>query len=657
MRPIPKRLLIIAALGLCTAACGPSGGGGGGEGGGGGSTEGGGVEVAWTPNTTVSVSGTVVTPDGSDPSAMELVAPGMNGGPPIAAGGGFSIDDVPVGTRLIAAVPPDREFALMNLVSVPEGGTGPTDLAVNVQTTAVALVLINPLFFESDPERFAVLRQRVEQNAKVQSLATVLETLYTKPKPAEEPLFVNALQSALASVAEEMVADVQDQVNGALTVTGPRGALSQSDPTYFYVDQEWVELRPAVPQGNQWSVEVALMDAAGSDRLVELYEVAASEFPDGLESLTASKGRDLTLGQRFGDVALTAKSAFRYISAAYWLAETVKAAAKLAGAKPPKPRFLVPDKAAVYLMRAYSSGHVDVQEYEYAVTAGAKHHMTGRIQAQNAVMILVDALSAFPPADVVLSDDSLRQEFTNALAKPLIEGFAAMGPPTSEKILALAYATAEGVLIWLINQGIKLENGALAAKAPQWFSATSRFGAFMTSALKAGSEAIGTVAKIIKFMDPTSKAAAVGKLVNRVAAVAFSTALETAFVVVGAPFGDVVGGQKCTAADTATLKAPESSHLEDAAGCIEDCVLDEPEAACQSSGVDCLYDADPNLSKGCRACVVAFTYCTAAVALREGGACISACAELDEGCLACLKQQCVPAFTTCSGVTPTLGGG
>ena len=216
-----------------------------------------------------SVTGTVTTPAGLDPTKLSVVSFGGKIATPSAAGS-FSASLNPLGTNLVAAMLPGKAFGLLafTIGNLPATSTvplsietpastnawmpynvipvhttrwqvtasitaanSPTSLVADFQTTAEALEFMSPYFLTGDPQRAHLIMTAIAANPATAQLAQALSQHWSEADPLNNPAVQSANQAAVQAVAQVLISQTSPQPASLYAVMrqdAPRQAVALS---------------------------------------------------------------------------------------------------------------------------------------------------------------------------------------------------------------------------------------------------------------------------------------------------------------------------------------------------------------------------------------------------------------------------------------------
>ncbi len=339
---------------------------------------------------TAEVSGTVTTPDGSDPSTLLLVAPGIPG--EIDGDGAWTAEEVTPGARLVGAMHPERAFALMTFALVDDDGEV-SNTAITIESTAVALVLMAPTLLNSDAAVTARMIAVAEADANVATLAALLEQTYGDADPTGSDAFIAAHGAAVESVTDTLL-----EVGSASDALTARES-PLIDSKQIKVDVEWTLVEGPLEDG---SALVIKLDSENSIDAVDwhatVYELDVSQFADLAAAQAVGKRDVFQRGPLKGTLVAGAKNYFRYAELFDLFADLLS--------DDEGDKVAIEDRDGLYEVRAYSGAfayggdNAERDELLPALADGAAVDQKARVS--NFVVAVVDGLAAAVPlADLV----------------------------------------------------------------------------------------------------------------------------------------------------------------------------------------------------------------------------------------------------------------
>jgi len=237
------------------------------------------------------VTGIVETPQGIQTTDFEVV--NSQGSSEVNEDGTFSIPIRVDSPEITAAVSKRKDFALFSIntgLLTPRGMSkknlqkskkqlSGSELLINSQTTAEALVLLNPLFATTDTEKINIVMPIISNNPKVTALASVIEQVANSPDPYNEPAFTSAYNEAIDSVYNSLPSEYKEVKSNFIPTTNkdikikryPEGGgyIELGDLDLTEVHYLNSKITPSLKQGF-WGV--------GVDYIVHIRELDSSQF-------------------------------------------------------------------------------------------------------------------------------------------------------------------------------------------------------------------------------------------------------------------------------------------------------------------------------------------------------------------------------------------
>ncbi len=186
------------------------------------------------------ISGAVTPPSGVSSSSLTVVSLGNTAS--VDSTGSFSTQVYEEGVTVVAAMSPGKEFGLMNVVSTystakstSENDGGQTKvraayksfasnsmaIELNAKTTAVSMVFVTPYFLTNDQDKAANIISVIEADPKVAILANVIESVFNEADPLENTTLQTALTDAITSVLNTIQISVTSSASTSKSVNIP----------------------------------------------------------------------------------------------------------------------------------------------------------------------------------------------------------------------------------------------------------------------------------------------------------------------------------------------------------------------------------------------------------------------------------------------------
>lgn len=501
----------------------------------------------------ISISGSVIPPSGVNLSSLQIVSLGETS--PITTQGSYTAKVYDEGVTIIAAIPENKEFGLMNVVatlnnpistnkSIPtlrkviasyKATENNAPVELNAKTTAVSMVFVSPYFLTNDPQKAEEILSIIENDPKVAYLATVIESVFNEPDPLNHPVLTQALIDAVQSTLNTLSAQtssskaISTHVSSTSVLHLPRTSyqtLTTSAP--YYADQDYITVK-AEQSTSGYEVSIDSKNGGSIDWIAEVMQLDSSQF-NSLDDLQTKARNNRTLYQDeqnniLGELSGEAKSFFRYIDIIQLAFDSI---ADYAFGDALKDRITVlSDKNGIYLIRSYSGawGKLVDPEEKLFVRAQIPNGLTmhDKSWATNGFLGVCDTMGAFVAFDKLLPDDMHK-----VFKKGIEQAFKELGPvmgnsnPTLSDLLRVSSHIGTAMLSELTNQ--------YAQQATKNFFVTiARIGKISVSSL----------------IDYSGKASKLGKAADRAfQMLTLATPLETTLVVVGTPFNTIADIEK-----------------------------------------------------------------------------------------------------------------
>jgi len=118
--------------------------------------------------------------------------------------GGFSASLYKDGVTTVAAMLPDQDFGLLNIV-LPDAGGKNDNLELTAETTAVSLIFMTPYIVTPDPDKANKILAVIESDESVKELAAVIkEKVGSTGDIMQDAEYEAAFNKALESVLEKL---------------------------------------------------------------------------------------------------------------------------------------------------------------------------------------------------------------------------------------------------------------------------------------------------------------------------------------------------------------------------------------------------------------------------------------------------------------------
>ena len=495
---------------------------------------------------TTEISGTVSPPGLVPLTSLTVISPFTAS--VVSSEGNYTAKVYGEGVSIVAAMPTEKEFGLMNVVAMlpaynPSAqfarvgkrvaaaySASSSTIDLNAMTTAVSMVFVTPYFLTNDPTKAADIIAIIENDPKVQLLGSVVDTVFGEDDPLANPTLqealINAVQSVLDTMSTQaaMVSEIKGVSHPGILELPRIDAYAESlgfstycaDLDYVTVNVQWLPSWYDVCIESKWTGSV--------DWIGEIMELDKSQFAS-LSDLQLKATNNRMVYQGEGNlwhdwVSAPAKGFFSYfdiIDKAFdWASEA------LFGSSLKDCAAVATDQDGIYLIRAYSGGGwlnlVDDGERTFVRTQIPNgDRMNNWALGYNISTCVFDALSAFAAFDKLFSEELNEIALAGwEKAAEKIEWVVGNPSPTLRDLISVSSDVTEAMLS-------KLAEIALEEIHKSLFKFLGRSVAMVGKSVVN----IGTLNSILKG----------AKVVDRVGQLLFSTTpMETAMVVVGNPF-------------------------------------------------------------------------------------------------------------------------
>jgi protocatechuate 3,4-dioxygenase beta subunit len=247
------------------------------------------------------VVGVIESPAGITPTDFEVV--NIAGTTEVAQDGTFTLTVVQDFQGVVSAVSKTKDFALFSinlktyapfasklikgLKQKPQKQGVNIGLAINAQSTAEALVFLNPLFATSDPDKQNIIFPIIANDPKVAELANVINQVASSPDPYSEPTFINAYKEAVNSVYNSLPVEYKVSTKSLKSPVDKKVLVLKYPENGGYIELADLDLTKVNFVNN--SIKVDFKDAfpgVGVDYIVNIRELFKYQFKT-LDDLTA----------------------------------------------------------------------------------------------------------------------------------------------------------------------------------------------------------------------------------------------------------------------------------------------------------------------------------------------------------------------------------
>ena len=492
------------------------------------------------------IAGTVSPPANVDPSSLRIVSPVQTS--TVNSSGAYTTEVYSDGVAVVAAMPLDKQFGLMNVVALLPTSNSTSELTkgerkivaayqsnlgssveLNAKTTAVSMVFITPYFLTNDPAKAATIIGIIENDPKVQSLALIIESVFGETDPLSNPVLqqglIEAVQSVLDSVSTQASKSIQAvQPSSPKILQLPRIGLNGEslNTTTYYADRDYVTV-VAQPSSGGYNLSIESIERGSVDWIADVILLDSSQFSSLVDfQAKASSNRTIYNNEEYGvldELYAPAKSVMRYLDIIDLFFDWV--VGKFFGNAFEDHTIIPSDQDSIYLIRAYSGGRgkqIDPRETSFVRTDVPNgSSMDTKALATNIFMVCFDTLSAF-----AAFDDLFPEDMDEVMKAGLEEAYSKIailqGNPDPNLIDLISVAT--DIQIAMLSKITKL-GLEMAAKNLLIFAAGT----------------IETVAKSSGITVIISSGAALGKVGDRLLQLSVrATPMESSIIVVGNPF-------------------------------------------------------------------------------------------------------------------------
>jgi len=521
-------LVGVVALGLMTIVAT-----GGGDGGGGGTPSQG------PPPAFVSISGRVSPPSGTSPTDFTAVSLGETSY--CNSDGSFSAKAYTNGVTVVGAMHENGKMGLMNVVVTSSGtvssvssfrALSPDPIELDAKTTAVSMVFTSPLFLTSDPTRASSLLDIIENDPEVEILANVIESVFNEPDPLENTTLQEALGDALRSVLDTVISETSSSAKSLtlLPVSSPSfihlpkrsNEFSDSSTkalvaTPYSVDLDYVKVNISLTSGG-YEIDLDSRQLNAVDWLGELGRLDSLDFTS-LEDLKDKATDRFNIYDREYTYPIRDRAPAKGISRWLNFIDTIIDMAfdyffPSGGIEIPST------EDDIHILRAYSGGgwKADSSERAFIPQVPGGTSADRYALAFNILCAVLDGVSILIPLDILPNDECQATLLVNVV-DGLYENANLVGSVEDFQVIAapVFVEITSGFAKCLADYAIKN---------------------FLKFVAKASQKSAMEVAKWISFYKWVEIAGKTGQIIERGVRLAlYATPLESAFVVVGSPFG------------------------------------------------------------------------------------------------------------------------
>ena len=247
------------------------------------------------------VVGVIESPAGITPTDFEVV--NITGTTEVTQDGTFTLSFVQDFQGVVSAVSKTKDFALfsINLESYapfasrlikglkqkPQRQGENIGLVINAQSTAEALVFLNPLFATGEPDKQNIIFPIIANDPKVAELANVINQVASSPDPYSEPAFINAYKEAVDSVYNSLPVEYKVSTKSLKSPVDKKVVVLKYPENGGYIELADLDLTKVNFINN--SIKVDFKDIArgvGVDYIVNIRELFKYQFKT-LDDLTA----------------------------------------------------------------------------------------------------------------------------------------------------------------------------------------------------------------------------------------------------------------------------------------------------------------------------------------------------------------------------------
>ena len=498
-----------------------------------------------TTESTVALSGSVSPPSGVSPSSLTIVSLGETSS--VTSDGNFTSGVYKEGVAVVAAMPENKEFGLMNIVATSTSTSASTkqpkitsayktyssssSIELSARTTAVSMVFVTPYFATNDPVKAASLISIIENDTKVATLASTIENVFNE----SDPLSNSALQSALGEAIASVLNTIQSKTSATSKSPATKPSYSpnvihlpkrsedfdkkftKAEDTYS-IDTDYIRLNITESSGNynidvdsrelnavDWIGEVAQLNQNQFTSLSDLQNKAANRFNTYNRDSTLGKDRASAKGLlRWIDVIGTAlDKAFDALFGLFY-SEGIKISSTVDG---------------IYIVRSFSGGGwgADSDERSFLSNVSNGSSNDKRALALNIVSASIDGASVVVDLKGLVDTTCLTDVISTSVDSVVGQ--------------ALTFTSVEDLIGFVPDVSYDILVGLSSCVTK---NASKNLFKFIAKTIKVSAEEAGKWISQYKWVEI---AATSGKIIERATKLyAYATPLESVFVVVGSPF-------------------------------------------------------------------------------------------------------------------------
>ena len=402
---------------------------------------------------------------------------------------------------------------------------GATDVILNADSTARALVFINPLVTHNDPAVAAKLVRLIRTNTAVLQLGTVWSSVVLKPgDPMADPEFASAYTNALVQVLNS------PELSKPVALRQPRIAQAQTNGTAYVFYHEPPETRWLELELKPGKLKVVGEPFNPVDWVVRFQEINVDEaFPNGrfdIEStLRTTDPLPVPYPVRGGFNETRTVSADLAASRINFVSYLSKQLFTLIAGKGPDDSVPYLRENTIYLMRGVGPAFLHPADYDFNRQYLTSEH--NRAIAVNLVAALIDTLSAF------LDFKALDNKFRAGELKDWDKFYVKL-VDEAVKLAPNAVYSRDDFLKAVAKLSQFFFKEFVSTYVKETFKADTYLDVLGQFSLQVG-KASDFATKLVdnKYLKAGSSA---GQVLERASGLLRTTPLETAFVVVGDPF-------------------------------------------------------------------------------------------------------------------------
>jgi len=248
------------------------------------------------------VVGVIESSVGITPTDFEVV--NTTGTTEVSQDGTFTLSVVQDFQGVISAVSKTKDFALfsINLRSYAPFASRlikglkqkfqkqgvEIGLVINAQSTAEALIFLNPLFATSEPDKQNIIFPIIANDPKVAGLADIINQVASSSDPYNEPAFINAYKEAVNSVYNSLPDEYKTMLKSRKPSEGKKVVVLRYPENGGYIELADLDLTKVNFINNRIRVDFKnIFSGVGVDYIVNIRELFKYQF-ETLDNLTAN---------------------------------------------------------------------------------------------------------------------------------------------------------------------------------------------------------------------------------------------------------------------------------------------------------------------------------------------------------------------------------